>query len=133
MVDFNAANYFLNPPGLYALLSLVPLVLLYLVKPKQHIITLLSQAELDAADYQTATQTDLTVTVLASLAIPQGWLHTCEVCGRPFVARATASKVCYRRGDGGQLVCRREWRKRLRRAAANRAVLANLGDSASAT
>ena len=34
MVAFNPTDFFLNPPGLYALLSLIPLILLYLVKPK---------------------------------------------------------------------------------------------------
>lgn len=34
MVAFNAADYFLNTVGLYGLLSLIPLILLYLVKPK---------------------------------------------------------------------------------------------------
>src|SRR3989338_8706755 len=28
------AAHFLNPPGLYALLSLIPLILLYLIRPK---------------------------------------------------------------------------------------------------
>ncbi|MEK6963155.1 MAG: BatA and WFA domain-containing protein [Nanoarchaeota archaeon] len=34
MVAFNPTDYFLNPSGLYALFSLIPLLLLYLVKPK---------------------------------------------------------------------------------------------------
>ncbi len=85
---------------------------IYKVEPKQHIITILSQQELDAADYQTATNGQLTISVLASLAIPGHWLHTCRICGRPFVARASRSSCCYRRDDQGRLSCRLEARRR---------------------
>jgi len=100
---------------------------IYHVRPKAHIITILSQEDLDRADYRTATETDLTVTVLASLAVPAGWLHRCVVCGRPFVARSTTSKACYRRDETGALVCRKEWKRRLRRMAAKRAEMAVSG------
>lgn len=93
---------------------------IFRVQPKKHVITILSQEELDRADYRRASNGELTVTVLASLAVPQHWLHTCKVCGRPFVARSSRSQCCYRRDERGKFACRLELRRRERRAARNR-------------
>ncbi|RJQ43364.1 MAG: hypothetical protein C4534_08180 [Gaiellales bacterium] len=88
---------------------------IFKVEPKRHIITILSQEELDKADYRRAHDGELTTTVLASLAVPSHWLHTCAVCGRPFVARSTRSQCCYRLDERGKYACRLELRRRERR------------------
>jgi len=88
---------------------------IYKVEPKQHVITILSQEELDKADYRRAHDGELTVTVLASLAVPAHWLHTCAVCGRPYVARSSRSQCCYRLDARGKYACRLELRRQERR------------------
>lgn len=84
----------------------------YRVQPKQHVITILSEAELAQAELRPL---DATATVVvAALAVPAEWIHTCEICGRPYIARTARSRVCYRRGADGRYVCRRK-ANRLRR------------------
>jgi hypothetical protein len=106
--------------GIQALAIAGRLMGVFQVKPKEHLITILTQAELDAADYQNASEGQMAVMVMASLAIPDAWLNTCQVCGRPFVARSAQSKACYRRDPANRLACRREWDRRRRVAARER-------------
>jgi hypothetical protein len=84
----------------------------YRVQPKQHVITILSEAELAQAELRPL---DTTATVVvAALAVPAEWIHTCEICGRPYIARTSRSRVCYRRDGDGRYVCKRK-AERLRR------------------
>ena len=89
---------------------------IFLVQPKEHIITLLTGDELNSAQFQRAGSGDLGLTVLASLGVPDSWVHSCQICGRPFVARSPKSRYCYRRDDVGALVCRLAARKLARKA-----------------
>ncbi|MHB1134768.1 MAG: hypothetical protein ACYC4L_20540 [Chloroflexota bacterium] len=84
----------------------------YRVEPKRHVITILSEAELAEAELRPLDAT--ANVVVAALAVPAEWIHTCEICGRPYIARNARSRTCYRRDAQGRYVCRRK-AQRLRR------------------
>ena len=92
---------------------------IYRIEPKQHLITILDTQQLAAAEF--VEPGELTEVMAASLVVPREWVRRCEICDRPFIARSTRSRVCYRRDASGRTACRLESARR-RRLRARRGV-----------
>ena len=79
---------------------------LYKVEPKEHLITVLSGADLSGAEFRSPDE--LATVAIASLAIPFDWVHRCRVCNSPFVARNSRQLICRRPDERGRFPCVRQ-------------------------
>ena len=86
---------------------------IYRIEPKQHLITILDTQQLSVAEF--VEPGELTEVMAASLVVPREWVRRCEICDRPFIARSTRSRVCYRRDESGRIACKLEAARRRRR------------------
>ena len=87
---------------------------IYRIEPKQHLITILDTQQLAAAEF--VEPGELTEVMAASLVVPREWVRRCEICDRPFIARSTRSRVCYRRDASGRMACGLEAARRRRKS-----------------
>lgn len=84
----------------------------FLVEPKQHIITILEESEL--ANVKLRTVDDVCVVLSAGLTVPRDWIKECTICRRYFVSPWPRSQVCAR-VENGKMACRQEAARRRRR------------------
>ncbi len=86
----------------------------YQVTPKRHLVTIIDRKTLQRMGERSPDVNSLPVMLSACLDVPDGWIQECEICRRPYLARTSRSRFCYRTDDKGIMVCRREARKRWR-------------------
>jgi hypothetical protein len=87
---------------------------LYRVQPKEHLITVLSGADLAGAELRSPDE--LATVAIASLAIPFDWVHRCRICQSPFVARNSRQQVCRKPDERGRFPCVRQAERERRQA-----------------
>lgn len=84
------------------------------IEPRRYMVHVLEPEDIERAAFLPADAAGALVS--AALAVPREWLHRCEVCGRPFIARTARSRYCYRRDEAGRYACRREAARRRKHA-----------------
>lgn len=72
----------------------------YRVTPKRHLITILDEEDCLSAEFRSPEYGGLPVVISASLAVPREWVKSCDVCEKPFLARNTNTRYCYRTENG---------------------------------
>ena len=87
----------------------------YRVTPKRHLITILDEDDCQSAEFRAPEYGGLPTVISATLAVPRDWVKSCDICGKPFLARNTNTRYCYRTEDGVNW-CRREAARRRRQA-----------------
>lgn len=80
----------------------------YHVTPKRHLIPILRQGDLEGERVDVNSASDV---IAASLSVPLHWVACCAICGRPFLARSSRSRYCYRTDENGVNQCRRQARR----------------------
>jgi len=84
------------------------------IEPKEHLITVVSGADLGG--YKLRTPDEWATVAIASLAVPADWVHHCQVCGRAYVARNSRQAICRLPDERGRLRCVRQAERERRKA-----------------